>query len=101
MGHMSNTIAQKIPRAGSSSWVLIKTGVTHTCQLSCTAGTGDDSTSSSPVISPLAEVVFYAFAGQGTASQAPWNVLTISDLEQRSAGDMVLQPAHTLLWGKP
>lgn len=38
------------------------------------------------MIYPPAEAAFHAFAGQSTTSQAAWNAVTISDMEQRSAG---------------
>lgn len=62
-------------------------GYTHTHPSATLVGRyGQWITSFSSVITPLAEVAFHAFAGQSTTSQAPWNVVTIPDTEQRSAG---------------
>lgn len=96
---MPNTIPQERLRTGSSPSVLIKTGVTHTHTHLPTLphSTYGWWLTSSSSVTPLPEVAFHAFAGQSTTSQALWNVVTISDMEQTSAGSTILLSTQTAL----
>lgn len=100
-GHTAGTILQKRLRIEGSSRVRIKIGVRHPPPVKSPAQKVRVTTSSCPVISPLAGFAFRAFAGQSNTSQAPCDLPTIRDLERRSGRGPVTRSADTLLWGNP